>query len=121
MTDLFDLTTPQDSSKFVNKILTNDLLFEVIFDACSSPSLVRVSHTCRTAYAAVQTYMVLAFDVNVLLSRYFPDPLEFRILQRRTGAPAPDGASNVGLSDTTARSLREVCGSTSSLARVAYP
>lgn len=81
-----DLTIPQHSSTFMDRILTNDLLFDIIFDACSSASIIRISHTCRTAYAAVQSYMVLAFDVNVLLSRYFPDPLEFRTLQRSTGA-----------------------------------
>lgn len=70
----------------MDKILTNDLLFDIIFDACSPGSIVRVSLTCRIAYGAVQYYIARACDVNALLSRYFPDPLEFRSLQRRTGA-----------------------------------
>lgn len=77
---------PQDLSKFVDRILTNDLLFDIIFDACTPASIARLSLTCRTAYGAVKSYLTRACDVNGLLSRYFSDPLEFRSLQRRTGA-----------------------------------
>lgn len=80
------LTVSQHLSMFVDKVLTNDLLFDIIFDACSPASLARISRTCRIAYGTVQYYISRAYDVNALLSRYFPDPLGFRSLQRRTGA-----------------------------------
>ncbi|KAF7794275.1 hypothetical protein EIP86_005408 [Pleurotus ostreatoroseus] len=80
------LSISQDINKFVDKILTNDLIFQILFDACSAASLLRLSRTCRIARGAVQYYIPRAFDVNALLKRYFPNPLEFRALQRRTNA-----------------------------------
>lgn len=70
----------------MDRILTNDLLFDIIFDACTPASIARLSVTCRIAYGAVKSYFMRACDVNGILSRYFPEPLEFRSLQRRTGA-----------------------------------
>ncbi|KAF7794274.1 hypothetical protein EIP86_005407 [Pleurotus ostreatoroseus] len=80
------LSISQDMNRFVDKILTNDLIFQILFDACSAASLLCLSRTCRIAHGAVQYYIVRAFDVNALLKRYFPNPLEFRALQRRTNA-----------------------------------
>ncbi|PSS08863.1 hypothetical protein PHLCEN_2v3478 [Hermanssonia centrifuga] len=71
---------------FVLKILTNDLIFEVIFDACTPATFFRISRTCRIAYDAVRFYVGRTFNINRHLSQYFPDPLAFRSLQARTAA-----------------------------------
>lgn len=72
-------------SVFAERILTNDFLFQVIFDASSPKTLLRLSRTCRRAHTAVTWYIPRRFDVNHCLSPYFSDHLAFRSLQARTG------------------------------------
>ncbi|KAI0801954.1 hypothetical protein BC629DRAFT_156478 [Irpex lacteus] len=72
------------ANTFFTKILTNDLLFELIFSSTSPGTLLRLSRTCKRAKAAVQSYFLRAFNINKHLSRFFNNPLEFRSLQART-------------------------------------
>ncbi|KAH9948728.1 hypothetical protein B0H21DRAFT_210856 [Amylocystis lapponica] len=78
------LATAESSQTFLQDLLTNDLICDIIF-SCSSPAaLVRFSRTCRTALAAVKAYVVHAFSINRHLSRFFDDVPAFRTLQART-------------------------------------
>ena len=69
---------------FPSRILTNDLLFDIILDSASPATMLRLAKTCRQAYNAVTSYIPRAFDINKQLSRFFSDPLGFRSLQART-------------------------------------
>ncbi|KAI0694389.1 hypothetical protein C8T65DRAFT_698990 [Cerioporus squamosus] len=64
----------QSRSLFSERILHIELVYEPIFSTLSPANLVRISSTCRTAYAAVAAYTRLTFDIDRLLSRYFPSP-----------------------------------------------
>ncbi|RDX55338.1 hypothetical protein OH76DRAFT_1396720 [Lentinus brumalis] len=64
----------QSRSLFSERILHIELIYEPIFSTLSPANLVRISSTCRTAYAAVAAYTRLTFDINRLLSRFFPSP-----------------------------------------------
>ena len=70
---------------FVSRILTNDLLYDLILGPVDPCTLVRLSHTCRDAHSAVHSHIARTFNINRHLSRYFQDPLAFRALQARTG------------------------------------
>ncbi|KAI0076948.1 hypothetical protein K474DRAFT_1662339 [Panus rudis PR-1116 ss-1] len=72
------------SSDLFPKLITNDLLFRIIFDYCSPGSLLRCARLSRDAYAAVKWYMARTFDINKLLSRFFDDPVAFRSMQAKT-------------------------------------
>ncbi|KAK7696108.1 hypothetical protein QCA50_000751 [Cerrena zonata] len=74
-----------DVHVFLDRIITNDLIYDLIFDACSARTLVRLLCTCRATSLAVKEYMSRAFNINRLLSRYFSDPMAFRHLQACTG------------------------------------
>ncbi|THG92457.1 hypothetical protein EW026_g8454 [Hermanssonia centrifuga] len=74
----------KSSDVFVLRILTNDLIFDLIFNVCSPATFLLFSRTCRIAYAAVHSYIKRAFNINRHLSQYFLDPLAFRSLQART-------------------------------------
>ncbi|KAI0355447.1 hypothetical protein OH77DRAFT_1424945 [Trametes cingulata] len=64
----------QSRSLFVERILHIELIYEPIFDASSAATLLRLARTCRTAHHAVAAYTLVAFDVDRLLSRFFPSP-----------------------------------------------
>ena len=70
---------------FLDRIISNDLLYGLIFDASSAASLVHLLKTCHALNIAVRDYMKRAFDISNYLSRYFPNPPSFRLLQRSTG------------------------------------
>lgn len=72
-------------SLFLDKIVTNDLLYDLIFNACSATSLVRLLRTCQALRLSVKDYISRAFNINILLARYFTDPMEFCRLQPCTG------------------------------------
>lgn len=74
----------QSRDVFAESILTNDLLYRIIFDALTPAELLRVSRTCKTARDAINWYIPYAFNVNPFISKYFTNPLSFRSLQRRT-------------------------------------
>ncbi|KAI0329622.1 hypothetical protein GY45DRAFT_850264 [Cubamyces sp. BRFM 1775] len=62
----------QPEALFTEKILHIELVYEPIFDSCSAATLLRVARTCRAAHRAIKAYSRVAFDVNRLLSRFFP-------------------------------------------------
>lgn len=70
---------------FMDKIITNDLIYDLIFLYASPASILRLSRTCQPCFAAVQSYIPRAYNINRHLSRFFQDPLAFRSLQARTG------------------------------------
>ncbi|RPD67435.1 hypothetical protein L227DRAFT_491594 [Lentinus tigrinus ALCF2SS1-6] len=75
--NIHKLTTnhsPLQQSLFSERILHIELAYEPIFATLSPANLVRLSSTCRTAYAAVSAYTRLAFDIDRHLSRFFPSP-----------------------------------------------
>ena len=78
-------TLDVDVHLFLDRIITNDLIYELIFDSCSPMTLVRLLRTCRAANVAVKDYITRAFNVNRILTRYFADPMAFRHLQACTG------------------------------------
>ncbi|KAH9899413.1 hypothetical protein C8Q73DRAFT_679801 [Cubamyces lactineus] len=64
---------PQQSrTLFSDQILNVELVYESIFDNCSAASLLRIARTCRAAHRAIAAYSRVAFDINRLLSRFFP-------------------------------------------------
>ncbi|KAI0681875.1 hypothetical protein C8T65DRAFT_690547, partial [Cerioporus squamosus] len=75
------------------RILHIELVYEPIFSTLSPANLVRISSTCRTAYAAAAAYTRLTFDINASSRATFPRrpaqeyarPRAFRSLQARTG------------------------------------
>ncbi|KAI0076955.1 hypothetical protein K474DRAFT_1179966 [Panus rudis PR-1116 ss-1] len=74
---------PSASSTFT-KVITNDLLYDIIFDYCTPATLIRFSRSSRDAHAAVKDYMARRFNINKLLMRWFDDPLAFRCMQAET-------------------------------------
>ncbi|KAI8989854.1 hypothetical protein BD414DRAFT_570777 [Trametes punicea] len=57
---------------FSERILHIELIYELIFDCSSAATLLRIARTCRAGHHAVAAYTRLAFDVDRLLSRFFP-------------------------------------------------
>ncbi|CAL1699941.1 unnamed protein product [Somion occarium] len=74
-----------DEHIFLDRIITNDLVYDLIFHACTARTLVRLLRTCRAVNVAVKEYISRAFNVHRLLSRYFSDPMAFRYIQACTG------------------------------------
>ena len=70
---------------FLDRIISNHLLYDLIFDASSATSLVRLLSTCHALNIAVRDYLKGAFNILTYLFPYFPNPLSFRLLQRSTG------------------------------------
>ncbi|KAI0087717.1 hypothetical protein BDY19DRAFT_892207 [Irpex rosettiformis] len=81
-TDLITLATPPTT--FSTKILTNDLIFDLIFCFSSPGSLVCLERTCMQLQAAVKSYFRRTFNINRHFSRFFDNPQDFRSLQART-------------------------------------
>ena len=53
-------------------ILDIELIAHPIYDRLSAAALVRLSSTCRTAHASIRAYISVAFNIDRLLSRFFP-------------------------------------------------
>ena len=53
-------------------VLDIELIAHPIYDRLSAAALVRLSSTCRTAHASIQAYIGIAFNIDRLLSRFFP-------------------------------------------------
>lgn len=68
-----------------NVVLTNDLIYDMVFSYCTPASFLRLARTCKSARAAVKSYMQRAFKIDRILSRFFTSPRGFRQLQARTG------------------------------------
>ena len=84
-TQSLSTTSPRSRLLFLQSIVTNDLLYDLIFDACTARSLVRLLQTCHTLRLSVQDYIPRRFNITKLLSRYFHHPETFRHLQAATG------------------------------------
>ena len=56
------------------QVLNIELLYEPIFEALSPAELLRVARTCRAGHRAVTAYTRTAFNIDRLLSRFFPSP-----------------------------------------------
>ncbi|EKM58749.1 uncharacterized protein PHACADRAFT_248812 [Phanerochaete carnosa HHB-10118-sp] len=73
-------------STFSERILTNDLLYDLILWFSTPSALMRLSRTCHAAHAAVRSHITRSFNINAHLSHFFTSPLAFRSLQARTSA-----------------------------------
>ena len=74
-----------DTKTFVNVVLSNPSLLDLVFDYCSPATLLRLARTCKLAHATSKSYMRREFKIDRLLLPYFPSPLAFRQVQARTG------------------------------------
>lgn len=66
------------------KAMRRDKVCDVLFDALTATSLVRLGATNRQARAALSDYSLRTFNATKLFERFFKDPLAFRSLQART-------------------------------------
>jgi hypothetical protein len=66
------------------RVIGNPELAHILWDICDIKSMLQLGATNREIYAALKNYMQRAYDINSLLSRFFPDPDVFRVLQRRS-------------------------------------
>ncbi|KAI0658618.1 hypothetical protein C8Q70DRAFT_1045595 [Cubamyces menziesii] len=64
-----------EDALFFERILDIELIYEPIFDDCSAATLLRIARTCRAARYAVTAYCRVAFNIDRLLSRFFPSPI----------------------------------------------
>ncbi|KAK7696086.1 hypothetical protein QCA50_000729 [Cerrena zonata] len=78
--------TQHEPKTFSNIIIPNDLLYDTVFSFCTPTTFLRLSRTCQSARAAVQSYMRRAFRTDRIYSRFFTSPVAFRRMQARTGA-----------------------------------
>lgn len=78
------LSSTSDANVFANMIVTNDLIYDIIFAAASPGSILCLARTCRAAHASMRDYFTRTFNINKHLTRFFDDPLAFRSLQART-------------------------------------
>lgn len=81
---------------FSERILDIELITEPILSGLSPVTLLLLSRTCRAAYHAVSSFKGTAYNIDRLISRFFPSSLlthshlhararAFRSLQARTG------------------------------------
>ncbi|KAK7682829.1 hypothetical protein QCA50_014213 [Cerrena zonata] len=81
------VTRSQDEPRTLsNIVLTNDLIYDIVLSYCTPASFLCLARTCKSAHAAVKSYMQRAFNINRILSRFLTSPLAFRQMQARTGA-----------------------------------
>ncbi|TBU53566.1 hypothetical protein BD310DRAFT_937845 [Dichomitus squalens] len=64
--------TPLCIQLSAERALAIELIAHPIYELLSAAALCRVASTCRTAHASVQSYIGVAFNVDRLLSRFFP-------------------------------------------------
>lgn len=77
-------TRTSHSVKAVDQVFTNSDLVYLILAACDAAAMLQLGGVNRTMHSILQLYMQTAFSIDHLLSRFFPDPDMFRILQRKT-------------------------------------
>ena len=80
-----DAQIQAEDNFFLDRVISNDLLGDLIFGFSSAGSLLRFSRTCKTCLVIIKSYIARAFNINRHLSRFFPDPIAFRSLQAWTG------------------------------------
>jgi hypothetical protein len=71
-------------SEVVDQIFGNSDLAYLILAACDAATMFQLGAVNRAMHSILQSYMQTAFSINHLLSRFFPDPDMFRIIQRKT-------------------------------------
>lgn len=74
-----------EESVFVGRLISNPIILDCILSYCTSGTIFRISRTCSSSRVAIFSYIQRAFNINRHLSRYFSDPVGFRLLQSRTG------------------------------------
>lgn len=75
----------REESVFVDRLVSNPIIIDCILSFCTSGTIFRISRTCSSSRLAILSYLQRAFNINRHLSRYFSDPLGFRLVQSRTG------------------------------------
>ncbi|KAI0083368.1 hypothetical protein BDY19DRAFT_910652 [Irpex rosettiformis] len=81
---LQNISLSSTNDVFATQIITNYLIYDLIFSAASPGSILRLARTCKAAHAAMRDYFPRAFNINKHLSHFFDDPLAFRSLQAQT-------------------------------------
>jgi hypothetical protein len=71
-------------SEVVDQIFGNSDLAYLILAACDAATMLQLGVVNRAMHSILQSYMQTAFSINHLLSRFFPDPDMFRIIQGKT-------------------------------------
>ncbi|KAI1795024.1 hypothetical protein LXA43DRAFT_970716 [Ganoderma leucocontextum] len=66
---------PIQSRLLAESVLDIELIAHPIYERLSAAALVRLSSTCHTVHASVQAYIRVAFNIDRLLSRFFPTPV----------------------------------------------
>ncbi|GJE97278.1 hypothetical protein PsYK624_134940 [Phanerochaete sordida] len=74
------------ASTFADRILSNDLLYDLILLFSTPSVLLRLARVCRGSHAAVRSHIARCFNINTHIAHFFTAPLAFRSLQARTGA-----------------------------------
>ncbi|THH12657.1 hypothetical protein EW146_g7487 [Bondarzewia mesenterica] len=69
---------------FLQCIISNPTIYDLIFAHSSPATIIRFSWTCTDALTAVHSYYRRAYNINRHLSHFFRDPEAFRVLQART-------------------------------------
>ena len=80
--DSLDLPCPH---LFLERIVSNDLIYDLIFNASTAKSLARLLQTCRALRISITDYFSRGFNITTRLAHYFPDPQTFHHLQASTG------------------------------------
>jgi hypothetical protein len=83
------------------RVLSNSDTMQRILTACDTGDLTRLGLVDRAMNAMLKSYMLSAYHIDRLLSRYFPQPETFRLLQRQT-ASLISGAQALHFFDRTA-------------------
>ncbi|KAI0658617.1 hypothetical protein C8Q70DRAFT_179032 [Cubamyces menziesii] len=60
---------------FSERVIYDELIYEPIFDNCSAATLLHIARTCRASHRAITAYCRVAFNIDRLLSRFFPSPV----------------------------------------------
>lgn len=79
------LKRPTARARSLRQVFSSASIYDLILCYLSPRTLVWLSRTCRMIHGAVTRFFQHAYNINRHLSRYFPDPLQFRSLQARTG------------------------------------
>ncbi|TCD68642.1 hypothetical protein EIP91_010297 [Steccherinum ochraceum] len=70
---------------FLEKIILNNVIQEIILFYLTPLEIFRFSKSCRMVHIIVQGYCKRTWNINRSLSRFFLDPIDFRNMQARTG------------------------------------
>ena len=71
--------------RYIESAFTRPPVYDAIFSCCSPGDFIRFGRTCHAARGAMYNFSSRAFNINRHLLRFFPNPIDFRSLQARTG------------------------------------